>query len=699
MRRYVSAGAMLLAAIVFPFTSFGACTNDNVIRDPEPFQWTDAGDHSFGMMEIVEADLTIGNDTITTRVYTQPDMEPCIPGPTMIMEPGRKYVLQFRNRLPYEPKSEEHNVFKDPNVSNLHTHGLHISGMSPGDDVTRSFEGGAGGDFVYDIPANHMGGTFWYHAHHHGSTYLQVSGGAFGLIVIDDSNDDIPAPVAAMTERQLVIAYLDPDVAGTGGDTLITGSLSPTWTVNGKINGDLLMPSNEWQHFRILLADRDAKEKTLSIGTACDMELLARDGVWRTTAPKALSGNDIVLTGASRADIAVRCAGNSTINVGGQTVANIITGAPGTNNANPWSGTGDGLWSAKRPAYLQDLRGAVPDNFETVNMGARTINGAKFDHHVPTFTLDANGVQQFTLKGARNHPFHLHIYHVQVQGNCGSFEDGEYYDVISGNCDIRFDLSPSAQPYDGRTIMHCHILEHEDQGAMGWADVINGVYGPPEFPDGDYTDYIDPVITPGDPPVKPTGLIAVAASTSQIDLSWDDNPDETGYQVQHSPDGGSYTTIGFAGQDSPSYSDSGLGANTTHFYRVIADNDHGESLPSDPASATTLDAQTGGVLQVGSIQVSVTGRKQQRLRAVVVIRDDSSNLVQNAVVTGSFAGTLNEVVTGDPTDSNGSTTLDTSGRTRETNIMFEFCVTSVTHPDLLDINVPHGSICKNYPAP
>ncbi len=77
------------------------------------------------------------------------------------------------------PRVQEHNVFKDPNVTNVHTHGVHISGETPADDVTRFFEGGFGGDYVYEIPADHMGGTFWYHAHHHGSTFLQVSSGAF----------------------------------------------------------------------------------------------------------------------------------------------------------------------------------------------------------------------------------------------------------------------------------------------------------------------------------------------------------------------------------------------------------------------------------------------------------------------------------------------------------------------------------------
>jgi len=190
-----------LAALIFvaySSLSFGGqCDAPNEITDPEQFEWTYVNDsndpHYVGTMEIAEADLVIGSETVHTRVYRQAGGCDSIPGPTLNMVPGQKYVLKFRNRLPYEPKAEAHNVFKDPNVSNLHTHGVHISGETPGDDVTRSFEGGAGGDFVYDIPPDHMGGTFWYHAHHHGSTYLQVSGGAFGLIVIDDQFDNIPA--------------------------------------------------------------------------------------------------------------------------------------------------------------------------------------------------------------------------------------------------------------------------------------------------------------------------------------------------------------------------------------------------------------------------------------------------------------------------------------------------------------------------
>ena len=172
------------------------------IVEPEPFNWTYVASpepHYVGVMEYGEATFTMNNgDTLVTRAYRQQGGSYSIPGPTLHMTPGNRYVVRFRNLLPYEAPSEEMNTFKDPNITNLHTHGLHISGEGPGDDVLRMFEGGFGGDYVYDISADHMGGTYWYHAHHHGSTYLQVSTGGFGLIVIDDGQDGIPANVEAM---------------------------------------------------------------------------------------------------------------------------------------------------------------------------------------------------------------------------------------------------------------------------------------------------------------------------------------------------------------------------------------------------------------------------------------------------------------------------------------------------------------------
>jgi FtsP/CotA-like multicopper oxidase with cupredoxin domain len=474
-----------------------------------------------GTIQYGEADFVIGGETLTTRAYRQAGAEYTIPGPTLFMSPGSKYVLRFENTLPYSEPSDVHNDMKDPDITNVHTHGVHISGESPADDVLRMFEGGRGGDYVYDIPADHMGGTFWYHAHHHGSTFLQVSGGSFGLIIIDDGLDEIPQNVADMVERHLVVAYLDSGVAGLGGDTLIDGTFQPSWTVGGEVDGNLCIQPDTWEHWRILLADADARPKTVEVGSQCEVELLARDGVWRTWAPKNLPDNSIELTGASRADLAVRCSADSTIMVNGRDVAKVFVSGASDSSVHPFAPDGVSMWSAKRPDYLRDLRGIADVNKETVSMGARTINGGKFDPNVPSFTLSADQTQEWTIKGANMHPFHLHVYHMQMVKNCAGYEAGEYYDTIAGNCKIRFDLNAqTSSVYDGTTIMHCHILDHEDEGAMTWADVIGG-QGPPTYPvNGDigitYSLYY---IIDGEPPENEPPVANDDSATTDQDVA------------------------------------------------------------------------------------------------------------------------------------------------------------------------------------
>jgi FtsP/CotA-like multicopper oxidase with cupredoxin domain len=432
---------LLLAAILLPAylaTKYAStCPTSDVVTDPVLFQWTydSTGDYHTGTLEMGEATFNIHGETLTTRANRQEGGSYSIPGPTIVMEPDKKYVLRFKNTLPYEARVAEHDVFKGSNITNVHTHGLHISGETPGDDVTRMFEGGYGGDYVYDIPSNHMGETYWYHAHHHGSTYLQVSSGAFGLIVIDDSADGLPANVANMQERHIALGYLEPgNAAGTGGDTLISGTFSAGWTANGTVNGNTCLPPDTWQQWRTLVADQDFRLVDLSFGAGCD-------GAWRTQVPGSVPANTLTLTGASRADLAVRCSADSTVSVGGSQVANIYVDGTPDASVHPYAADGSSKWSAIRPAYLRDLRGEPITGSETIRMGARSVLGSKYDNDVPNLTHAADGVQEWSLNGATNHPFHLLVYHVQVQSDWGPYEAGEYYDTVAGNCDLRFDMS------------------------------------------------------------------------------------------------------------------------------------------------------------------------------------------------------------------------------------------------------------------
>jgi FtsP/CotA-like multicopper oxidase with cupredoxin domain len=711
--KYLNEATASLAFLLFTFDAnaqIAECSGADVITDPAPFVWTyhpasanNPEPYYSGTMEISEATFQIGGETLTTRAYGQAGQAPSIPGPTMQVLPGEKYVLKFHNKLPYETPSPDHNVFKDPNISNLHTHGLHISGESPGDDVTRSFEGGFGGDFVYDIPTDHMGGTFWYHAHHHGSTFLQVSGGAFGLLLVDDQLDGIPAHVAAMDERQVVVAFLDPAAAGTGGDTLLTGTLSSSWTVNGKIQGNICAPPNTWEHWRVLLADRNAMEKTVSVGPECEVALLARDGVWRTQAPKNLASNAISLTGASRADLAVRCSSDSTLNVNGNPVASIyVDGASGDPSIQPYASDGVSTWAALRPNYLRDLRSETSVNTESVRMGARTVNGSKFDMNEATFTLPADQVQEWSINGAAKHPFHLHVYHMQSLNCGGDFEDGEYYDVIASNCDVRFDLAEmTSSPYNGRTIMHCHILAHEDQGAMGWLDVVGGSAAPTFPVDGDVVAYSEYYSISGPPslPNAPSSLTATAVSSSSISLSWTDNAsDEGGFNIERAPGGsGAFAWVAGTASNISTWTDTGLSSATSYDYRVSAFNGAGDSAFSNTASATTDQGGQSSLVTVGSITVGTEnlGRGLKVGLAVVTVIDDQGNLVSGAVVSGEFSGTFNEVIAAsDPTDQAGSTRMTTTASSKG-SVSVTFCVTSISHPDLQDFSAQPGEFCGN----
>jgi FtsP/CotA-like multicopper oxidase with cupredoxin domain len=66
----------------------------------------------------------------------------------------------------------------------MHTHGLWVSPAGNGDNVLISVDPGVAFTYEYNIPPDHPAGTFWYHAHLHGSTGPQVSSGMAGPLII-----------------------------------------------------------------------------------------------------------------------------------------------------------------------------------------------------------------------------------------------------------------------------------------------------------------------------------------------------------------------------------------------------------------------------------------------------------------------------------------------------------------------------------
>ena len=95
-------------------------------------------------------------------------------------------------------------------------------------------------------------------------------------------------------------------------------------------------------------------------------------------------------------------------------------------------------------------------------------------------------------------------------------------------------------------------------------------------------------------PAAPTTLVATAAGTTQINLTWADNAsNETGFIVERSLNGSTgWTQVGTPAANATSFSNTGLSPSTQYFYRVRATNSGTDSTNSNTANATTQATPT-----------------------------------------------------------------------------------------------------------
>lgn len=91
--------------------------------------------------------------------------------------------------------------------------------------------------------------------------------------------------------------------------------------------------------------------------------------------------------------------------------------------------------------------------------------------------------------------------------------------------------------------------------------------------------------------LPPSLFSATAVSSSQINLTWSDVANETGFKIERRlGSSGSWSQIATRSANVTSYSDTGRIADTAYSYRVRAYNASGDSDPSNVRSATTQSA-------------------------------------------------------------------------------------------------------------
>ncbi len=118
------------------------------------------------------------------------------------------------------------------------------------------------------------------------------------------------------------------------------------------------------------------------------------------------------------------------------------------------------------------------------------------------------------------------------------------------------------------------------------------------------------VTTPYSLPAAPTSLVAGATSPNSITLVWQDVAiNETGYQVERSTAGGSFSLIASVPANSSTFSATGLTENTGYVFRIRATNPAGASPYSNTATAVTpysLPAAPGSLTGAATSPNSLT---------------------------------------------------------------------------------------------
>jgi FtsP/CotA-like multicopper oxidase with cupredoxin domain len=144
--------------------------------------------------------------------------------PTLRLHPGDRLFLTLKNNLQWlsgssrQQTPEMHALasgscghgMMDGLSTNLHFHGLSVPPVCHQDDVLQTLISPSDPPFEYrlQIPPDQTPGVYWYHPHVHGSSNVQVLGGASGALIVEGIERANPV-VAGLPERVLIVRDQD----------------------------------------------------------------------------------------------------------------------------------------------------------------------------------------------------------------------------------------------------------------------------------------------------------------------------------------------------------------------------------------------------------------------------------------------------------------------------------------------------------
>jgi RHS repeat-associated protein len=266
---------------------------------------------------------------------------------------------------------------------------------------------------------------------------------------------------------------------------------------------------------------------------------------------------------------------------------------------------GSSVWSAIASATTQQTTGGAISRQMWLNVPVGSGVSA-----IPVNTTPASegSLPQFQEPSNAGNAFGT-----RVRGYLTAPATGDYTFYISGDNDCELWLSAGENPADKVKIAFFNGLTDPQQWdkfttqRSSPVPLTAGVryYIEALHVDGDGNDHMaagwltpgetgTPVVIPGsvlsmfNAPVAPSALVATPVSSTQIDISWDDNSDnETGFIIERALAAQSFAQIGVVGPGITSYASTGLTPNTQFEFRVRAANFAGNSEWSNTATAVT----------------------------------------------------------------------------------------------------------------
>lgn len=216
----------------------------------------------------------------------------------------------------------------------------------------------------------------------------------------------------------------------------------------------------------------------------------------------------------------------------------------------------------------------------------------------------------------------------------------------------------TTSPSSGFSLLYTTTADEESYSHTGLTEGTTHYYKLRAVNANGESDYVESSGTTLVP--APSNLDASTVSSTQINLTWDDNSStETGFEIFRSEDGATFTLIHTTAANVESYNNTGLTANTTYYYRVRA---VGVTIRSEPSN---IDSSTTSPALNAPSDLTATAVSSSQIDLTWV--DNSSNEtgfeIERSTTSGSGFSLIN-------TTAANATTYSDTGRTASTTYYY-----------------------------